>query len=59
MQVLTQLFGHKKTYKVENQLLVGCSERREGWATARAKARVVTPFPAARRGGPYKLWCDA
>ena len=27
---LVQLFGHKKTYKIENQFLVGLVERKGG-----------------------------
>lgn len=53
---LVQLFGHKKTYKIEIQFFVGFLERREGLATPQTKVCSATPFPSARCGGPCKTY---
>ena len=48
-------FGHKKTYKVEIQLLVGYLERRgRDWLLHSRWSLRLTPFPSARRRGPCK-----
>ena len=50
--------GIKKVYKVENQLLVDYSERRErDWLLRSLWSLRLTPFPSARRRGPCKLNC--
>ena len=52
---LVQLFGHKKVYKVENQLLVDYSQRRgRDWLLRSLRSLRLTPFPTARRRGPCK-----
>ena len=51
-------WAQKKAYKVENQLIVDYSERREGLATWQTKGPPrLTPIPSARRRGPCKPNC--
>ena len=58
MHFWCNFLGIKKVYKVENQLLVDYSERRgRDWLLRSLGSLRLTPFPSARRRGPYKPNC--